>query len=51
MEYTRGGELLDRLVDDHNKMFLTERMAKFQFYQIVEAVRYLNSREVYATEI
>ena len=46
MEYAKGGELFDRLVDDHNKNNLSERMAKFQFYQIVEAVRYLHSRQV-----
>ena len=46
MEYARGGELFDRVVEDYDKNNLTERMAKFQFYQIVEAVRYLHSKQV-----
>ena len=44
--YTREDELFDRVVDDYNKKNLTERMAEFQFYQTVEAVRYLHSRQV-----
>ena len=46
MEYIREDEIFDRVVDDYNKKNLTERMAKFQFYQTVEAVRYLLSRQI-----
>ena len=51
MEYTREDELFDRVVDDYNKKNLTERMAKFQFYQTVEAVRYLHSGKVCLREL
>ena len=46
MEFARGGELFDRVVDDYRKNKLTERMAKLRFYQVVEAVRYLHSNNV-----
>ena len=51
MEYTMENELFDRVVDDYNKKNLTERMAKFQFYQIVQEVRYLHSRQVCLREL
>ena len=46
MDYARGGEQFDRVVDDYDKKNLTETMVKFQFNQIVETVRYLHSRQV-----
>ena len=46
MEYIREDDLFDKVVDDYNKKNLTEKMAKFQFYQIVKAIRYLHSRQV-----
>jgi len=46
MEYAEGGELFDQVVKDYKDNDLDERKAKFQFFQIVDAVNYLHSKQV-----
>ena len=46
MEYAEGGELFDQVVEDFQKNCMDERKAKFQFYQVVDAVKYLHSNQV-----
>ena len=46
MEFASGGELFDQVLRDEKKKQLSEDTAKFQFYQVVECVRFLHSRQV-----
>ena len=45
-EYAEGGELFAQVVDDYKKNKLSERKAKFQFFQVVNAVKYFHSNKV-----
>eukprot|EP00092_Neocalanus_flemingeri_P085896 GFUD01108151.1.p1 GENE.GFUD01108151.1~~GFUD01108151.1.p1 ORF type:complete len:278 (+),score=109.41 GFUD01108151.1:92-835(+) len=46
MEFAKGGELFDQVVEDYKRNRLNERTAKLQFYQVVDTVRYLHSKQV-----
>jgi len=46
MEYAEGGELFDQVVEDFKNNDIDERKSKFQFYQIVDAVKHLHSNHI-----
>lgn len=46
MEHVSGGELFDQVMAAEQRGALSEETAKFQFYQVVDTVRYLHSRQV-----
>ena len=46
MEFANGGELFDQVVKDYKANDLNERKAKFQFYQVVDTVKYMHSKQV-----
>jgi serine/threonine protein kinase len=46
MEHISGGELFDQVISAEQRGELSEETAKFQFYQVVDTVRYLHSRQV-----
>ncbi|XP_050072299.1 ovarian-specific serine/threonine-protein kinase Lok-like [Anopheles maculipalpis] len=43
IEYMQGGDLLTRILDNHH---LSEHIAKFFFYQLCEAIRYLHDKGI-----
>jgi serine/threonine protein kinase len=46
MEFAKGSELFCQLVEDYKNNNLNERTTKMQFYQVVDTVRYLHSKQV-----
>jgi len=46
MEFANGGELFDQVVKDYKANDLYERKAKLQFYQVVDTVKYMHSKQV-----